>query len=163
MAVAKKTTTKKAAKKVASAPEQSAPVRSSYIVEEKKVDYQTRTVLLLDARNELVPVYFSGASKVAPVFKTEAINPFVDYLYTTCKAFVETLRDYSIQIASPKKSLEFGVGDILVNKKKQMRLVINLHRDPKTKELFIMWVDPNNAKAPRQNCSLNTIMGWVNH
>lgn len=162
MAAVKKTTAKKTVKKEV-APEQSAPVRPSYILDDKSVDYQTRTVLLLDSRNELVPVYFSGASKIAPIFKSKAINNYTDYLYTTCKAFVETLRDYSIQVASPKKALEFGVGDIIVNKKKQMRLVINLHRDPKTKELFIMWVDPNNAKAPRQNCNMSTLTNWINN
>lgn len=130
-------------------------------VDEKTVNYQQRATLLLDARNELVPAYFAGAAEVAHRFKSKAVNPFDDYLYTTCKGFCLAIRDTSIDLASHgDKLIPFGVSDIIQNRKKSMRMIISIHRDRKTGELFMLWLNPHDSKSPVEKCSIKTMLNW---
>lgn len=157
MEKAKKVTKKTVTKKASSAPEPKLP---AYLVGERDVDYKTRTVLLLDSRNDLVPFFFSGLDAMSANYQTKAINFFVDFVYKTCQGFIETVRERSIK-AMEKKNPQFGIGDILRNRKGQKRFIINLYLDPKDNSLSYTWVDPEDARAPRSACSEKTMLGWI--
>lgn len=131
------------------------PFSKKGLIEEKKVDYQTRTVLLLDARNDLVSGYFSGASQIAKQFKSKAINNYEDYLYQTTKAFILTINEMSKNLTGS----QVGVGDILSNREGKMRFIINVHKDKK--DNLVSWLDPNDSRSPISTCSEKTIIGWM--
>ncbi len=124
-------------------------------VGEKKVNYQTRTVLLLDARNDLVSGYFSGASEIAKKFESKAINKFEDYLYQTTKAFIMTINEMSRQMTGSS----VGIGDILSNSKGQMRFISNVHKEKK--DIFLSWFDPNDAHSRPSSCTEKTMLSWM--
>lgn len=124
-------------------------------VGEKKVNYQTRTVLLLDARNDLVSGYFSGASQIAKKFETKAINSFEDYLYQTTKAFIMTINEMSREMSGSS----VGIGDILSNSKGQMRFISNVHKEKK--DIFLSWFDPNDAHSRPSSCTEKTMLSWM--
>lgn len=130
------------------------------IVENKEVDPKTRTILLLDSRNDLVPYFFSGLDAMAANYKTKAVNQFVDFVYMTCTGFIETVRDKSLEFMKAKNP-EYGIGDILRNRKGQMRMIVNMFIEPKTKELNYSWIDPQSAQTPMSACSAKTMSGWI--
>lgn len=129
-------------------------------VDEKRVNVLQRTVLLLDSRNDLVPMFFTGMEATSQVFESKAINPFVDFAYMTYRAFVETVHQKSLK-AMEKKNPEYGITDVVQNKKGTMRFIINLYLDEKTNELYYTYVDPNDARAPRMTCSAKTMRSWI--
>lgn len=130
------------------------------LLTEKEVDYKTRTILLLDARNDLITLFFGGLDAMSLHYKNEkAENPFIDMVYMTCKGFVEKVKELS-QNSMAKKNPQFGIGDMLKNKKGQVRFIINLWIEPKTNELMYTWVDPHDAKSPPSVCSQKTMVNW---
>lgn len=133
---------------------------SKILVDEKKVDYKTRTVLLLDARNDLVPMFFAGLDAMSANYQSKAVNAFVDFVYMTCTGFIETVSEKSKEFMV-KKNPQFGIGDILKNRKGQHRFIINLYVDEKENQLYYTWVDPNDARAPRSACSEKTLITWA--
>ncbi len=134
--------------------------RVSPIVSEKEVDMKTRTVLLLDSRNDMVPFFFGGLDVMASNYTSKAVNFYQDFVYMTCKGFMENVRDRSIKFME-KKNPEYGIGDILRNRKKQCRFIVNMLIDSETGELIYVWVDPNDARSPRSSCSANTMRTWI--
>lgn len=132
------------------------------LVSEIEVDYKTRTVLLLDARNDLVPMFFSGLDAMAANYKSKAINFYVDFVYKTCKGFIEVCSEKSIDFMyKQNQNPTFGIGDIVKNPKQKRRFIINLYLDEKDGQLYYTYVDPDNAKAPRNACTEKTLMSWA--
>ena len=125
-----------------------------------EIDHKTRTVLLLDSRNDLVAFFFGGLDVMAANFKPKGKEKFGEFVYITCQGFIETVREKSMSIMA-KHSPEFGIGDMVRNRKGFTRFIINMFEEPKTKELNYAWVDPNDSKAPMSVCSAKTFMGWV--
>lgn len=130
------------------------------LVGDREVIPMTRTVLLLDSRNDLVPMFFTGMEATSQVFESKAINPFVDFTATTYRAFIETVKQKSIEAMS-KKNPEYGISDIVRNRKGVMRFIINLYIDEASKELFYNYIDPNDARAPMKVCSAKTLASWI--
>ncbi len=135
---------------------------NKHIVAESEVDYKTRTVLLLDSRNDLVAFFFGGLDVMAANFKpTKKTDQYAEYLYVTCKGFIETVKDRSMKIME-KYNPEFGIGDIIKNGKGNRRLIINMFEDTKNAKAFTYsWVDPDDAKAPMGVCAANTMKTWI--
>jgi hypothetical protein len=133
---------------------------NKHLVAESEVDFKTRTVLLLDSRNDLVAYFFGGLDVMAANYKPKGKEKFGEFVYITCRGFIETVREKSMTIMAEFKP-EYGIGDIIKNTKGQTRFIINMFKDPKTKELDYAWVDPNDAKAPMGVCSAKTLGGWV--
>ena len=133
---------------------------NKYLVPESEVDYKTRTVLLLDSRNDLVAFFFGGLDVMAANFNPTGKEKFGKFVYITCQGFIETVREKSMSIMAEFKPV-FGIGDIIKNTKGQTRFIINMFKEPKTGDLNYAWVDPNDAKAPMGVCSANTLKGWT--
>ena len=91
---------------------------NKYLVTEKDVDYKTRTVLLLDSRNDLVAFFFGGLDVMAANFKPKGKDKLAEYVYATCMGFIETVREKSITIMAEFKPV-YGIGDIIKNTKGQ--------------------------------------------
>lgn len=134
-----------------------------HLVTESEVDYKTRTLLLLDSRNDLVAYFFGGLDVMAANFKPskKVENSYAEYLYITCQGFIETVREKSMQIMAKYKP-EYGIGDIVKNGKGNRRLIINMHDDKDNPKAFTYsWVDPDDAKAPMGVCAGNTMRTWA--
>lgn len=158
----KATTAKKAVSKKATKKES---VESPYIPEIaalvgfKEVDAKTRTVLLLDSRNDLVTLFFSGLDAMAANYETKAVNKFVDFIMMTSLGFIEMVREKSIAyMVGQKKNPSFGIGDIIKNKKAKYRMIINMIIEKG--EMLYVYIDPADARAPRMTCSEKTLIGW---
>lgn len=133
------------------------------LVSDEEVDYKTRTVLLLDSRNDLVSFFMGGLEVMAANYKPQnKKDPLADYLYTSCRGFIETVREKSMNYMWEKKQdPEFGIGDMLKNRKGDRRFIINMIIDPKTGKMNYAWVDPDDAKAPMGVCQENTMQTWI--
>ena len=164
----KETSTKKKVAKKVTRQEKVNPAHLPYIPEmkclmrEEEVDYKTRTVLLLDARNDLVPMFFAGLDSMAANYKSKAVNFYVDFVYKTCKGFIEVCGERSVEhMYKRDQNPTFGIGDIVKNTKQKRRFIINLYLDEKDGLLYYTYVDPDNAKAPRGACTEKTMMSWA--
>lgn len=135
-------------------------VENKHLVPESEVDYKTRTVLLLDSRNDLVAFFFGGLDVMAANFNPTGKEKFGKFVYVTCQGFIETVREKSMTIMGEFKPV-YGIGDIIKNTKGQTRFIINMFKDPKSGDLNYAWVDPNDAKAPMGVCAANTLRTWV--
>lgn len=129
-------------------------------VDDMEINMLQRTVVLLDSRNDLVPMFFTGMEATSQVFESKAINPFVDFAYVTYRAFIETVREKSLK-AMEKKNPQYGIADIVRNRKGVMRFIINLYIDEKDHQLYYTYVDPNDARAPRMVCTDKTMQSWI--
>lgn len=132
---------------------------SSEMVSEQELDYKTRTVLLLDSRNDLIAFFFGGLDVMGANYKPKGKDKFAEFVYATCRGFIETVREKSMAIMT-KHSPKYGIGDIIKNPKGNTRMIINMFED-KDKKFTYSWVDPNDAKAPMGVCQANSMQSWV--
>lgn len=157
----KKTTVKKAVTKKATKKEIESPYipEMAALVSFKEVDAKTRTVLLLDSRNDLVTLFFAGLDAMAANYETKAVNQFVDFIMMTSLGFIETVRDKSkASLVAQKKNPTFGIGDLVKNRKGKYRMIINMLIDQN--ELIYVYIDPADARTPRMTCSEKTLISW---